>query len=191
MRLILASTSSYRRMLVGRLGLRCESIDPAVEEPVIADEPPRDRARRLARSKAGAVAARSPDAVVIGSDQVACCDHQILHKPGTAAAQIEQLMFAQGRELQFFTAICVMHAGRGQMFEHVDQTDCRMRALDRDAIERYVAAEPAWDCAGGFKAEGLGIVLFKHIRSEDPSALIGLPLIALASGLIHCGLTLP
>jgi len=191
MHLILASTSIYRRSLLARLGLSCESVDPKVDEIGQLHESPRALAQRLARAKAEAVARRFPDSLVIGGDQVACCADRILHKPGSASAQAEQLMYAQGRELQFLTAICLMRHADGRSFQHLDVTECRMRPLDSAAITRYVDAEPAWDCAGGFKVEGLGICLFEAIRSEDPSALIGLPLIALARGLREFGWAVP
>ncbi|MCB1607073.1 MAG: septum formation protein Maf [Xanthomonadales bacterium] len=188
-RLLLGSTSRYRAALLGQLQLDFECDDPAVIETEINGEAPPMRALRLAQAKASAVWSRSPDSVVIGSDQVAALGEQILHKPGSVEAQREQLLRSQGRLLTFYTAVCVI--GPSGQSSHLDQTRCRLRALDAAAVERYVAAEPATDCAGGFKIEGLGISLFESVQSEDPSALVGLPLIALVRMLSELGWRLP
>jgi septum formation protein len=181
--LLLASTSRYRRELLSRLGwaFTCES--PAVDEAAVPGEAPPDRARRLALAKAQAVAARHPGALVIGSDQVCALGDHVLDKPGTAAAQRAMLAILSGRKAMFHTAVALLGIDAGVRAEHVDETCCEFRDLDAAAIERYAALEPATDCAGGFKVEGLGIALMTRVESIDPTALIGLPLIWVAAAL--------
>ena len=188
-RLVLASTSRYRRELLGRLGLPFLTDAPGVEELAGEDETPLDLAERLAREKARAVAARHAAAVVIGSDQVADLDGRALGKPGTPERAFEQLRDCSGREVVVHTAVCVAGAGREVAF--VDRTVVHFRVLSDDEIRRYVDIEQPWDCAGSFKSEGLGAVLFKAISNDDPTALIGLPLIALARALREFGYRLP
>jgi septum formation protein len=190
-RLVLASGSRYRREQLARLGLAVECRAADIDESPLAGELPPDTATRLALAKARAVAPHYPDALVIGSDQVAECAGRVLGKPGSAAAQQAQLLAASGRELRFHTALAILDTATRTAAGHLDLTVCTMRALTAEAIARYVAAEPAWDCAGGFKVEGRGIALFEAIRSEDPSALIGLPLIALCRMLDSAGIALP
>jgi septum formation protein len=184
-RLILASTSPYRRELLNRLGLPFDTAAPGIDETPRPGESPAELAGRLARSKALAV---TDDAVVIGSDQVAALDGKPLGKPGSHARALEQLESFQGREVLFHTAVCVQeHHGR-TLQEHVDVTRVRFRRLPGPALDRYLRLEPAYDCAGGFKSEGLGVALFEAIESSDPTALIGLPLIWLAAALREAGL---
>jgi septum formation protein len=187
--LILASTSRYRRELLGRLGLAFEAVAPGVDETVQAGESPASLAQRLAREKARAVAARFPRAVVIGSDQAADLDGAALGKPGTPARAVAQLRACSGREIVFHTAVCVAAADR--QIEFADRTVVRFRELSDAEIARYVERERPFDCAGSFKSEGLGAALFDGIRNDDPTALIGLPLIALARALRQMGLALP
>lgn len=187
--LILASTSRYRRELLGRLGLPFEAVAPGVDEIAQAGESPRSLAQRLAREKARAVAARYSGAVVIGSDQAADLGGLTLGKPGTAARAFEQLRACSGREVVFHTAVCVTAPARE--LEFADRTVVRFRELTDAEIERYVERERPFDCAGSFKSEGLGAALFEGIRNDDPTALIGLPLIALARALRELGLALP
>lgn len=187
--LVLASTSRYRAELLARLRLPFEQQAPGVDEHEQPGEPPAERARRLALDKARAVSRERPGHWVLGSDQVAYCDGRVLHKPGTPAANVEQLLALSGREAGFATAIALVDGVRE--YTALDLTRVRFRALDRAAVERYVAAEPAHDCAGGFKIEGLGITLFEAVHSEDPTALIGLPLIALRDLLDRAGIALP
>jgi len=184
--LILASGSRYRRQQLERLGLHCRSQAPDIDESRLPGEAPAAMARRLAVLKAGVVAAQSSGAIVIGADQVAACDSRVLGKPGSAATQSTQLLSCSGRELHFHTALAVIEPS-GAIHEHMDLTVCHLRELTAAEVERYVAAEPAYDCAGGFKVEGLGITLFERITSEDPSALIGLPLLALCRILRQLG----
>jgi septum formation protein len=193
--LILASTSRYRKDLLGRLGLTFTCIAPGVEEAAGRDEPPAALVARLARAKAAAVAARHPEAWVIGSDQVAVlgpgASETILGKPGTEVRCREQLLNCSGRSVDFLTAVSVIRQQSGSLHEFTDTTTVRFRALDRTTIERYVAKERPLDCAGGFKSEGLGVTLCESIDSADPSALIGLPLIRLSAALRAAGFELP
>lgn len=190
MRLVLASTSRYRAELLARFGLPFETVRPDVAESALPGEPPASLALRLAAAKAQAVAAMHPDAVVVGSDQVASCAGRVLGKPGTREAAIAQLQAMSGREVAFLTAVAV--AGPDAPVAHaLDTTTVRFRALADDAIVRYVDAEQPLDCAGSFKSEGLGIALFEAIANDDPTALVGLPLIATARLLRARGFTLP
>lgn len=188
--LVLASTSRYRRALLERLQLPfvCES--PQVDEDPQPGEDPCSLALRLAQAKAASVAARFPGAVVIGSDQVAERDGALLGKPGTRQRCIEQLSASSGRTVQFLTAVCVAGPAAGQRESHVDRTVVRFRPLDAAEIARYVDLDQPFDCAGGFKAESLGIVLFDAIDSCDPTALTGLPLIWLSGALRRAGVHL-
>lgn len=188
--LILASTSPYRRALLERLGLPFQVLQPAASEDLLAGELPPDRAMRLSLAKAQAIAARHPEAVVVGSDQVAALGGRILDKPGSAANCREQLALLSGGTARFHTGCAVLSA-TGQRFVHLDTTTVRFRLLSPIEIERYVQREKPLDCAGGFKAEGLGITLFESIESKDPTALIGLPLIWLAEVLRKVGFELP
>jgi septum formation protein len=190
---VLASTSRYRRELLARL-LPDFAVDaPDVDETPIAGESPRDLAIRLASAKAQAVAARHPDAIIIGSDQVAELDGTALGKPGSVEAARAQLAASSGQTLSFHTALCVLDMRNNAAVAHSarDCTQVVFRTLDAATIARYVDAEEPLDCAGSFKAEGLGIALFERIESSDPTALIGLPLIALAHLLREAGLPLP
>ena len=188
--LILASTSPYRRELLGRLRLPFDCTRPDVDETPLRAENPAQLVRRLARAKAEAVAARHPDdAWVIGSDQAAEIEGQILGKPGGRQAAIAQLTAMSGRTVRFHTAVS-LHRGPHTL-EALDLTQVRFRRLSAAEIERYVDAEQPFDCAGSFKCEGLGISLFEAIESHDPTALIGMPLIALAGLLREAGYAVP
>jgi septum formation protein len=194
--LILASTSRYRRELLERLSLPFSCEAPGADETALAGERPHVLAVRLARAKAAAVAAKNPQAWVIGSDQVAARadagkPELILGKPGSAARCIAQLQECSGCTVQFLTAVAVMQGAQAALFEFVDVTRVKFRSLDQATIERYVARETPFDCAGGFKSEGLGITLCESIESADPSALIGLPLIRLSAVLREAGFELP
>ena len=187
--LILASTSPYRRELLERLRLEFVVARPEVDESGLPGETPPVMARRLAMAKAAAIAGRSPDAWVIGSDQVADLDGLALGKSGSREAAIAQLQGMSGRPVAFRTAVCVMR-GRAS-FEASDTTLVHFRKLDHGEIARYVDAEQPFDCAGSFKSEGLGITLFDAIETQDPTALIGLPLIATSRLLRQAGYALP
>ena len=182
--LILASTSRYRRELLQRLRLPFEVQSPGVDEAVLPGEAPAALARRLARAKAEAVAKQHPAAVVIGSDQVCELDGQAIGKPGTHERAVQQLQRLSGRQAVFHTAVCVLrHGGRherryeGRVLVPVT---VRFRRLGSHEIERYLRAEQPYDCAGSAKCETLGIALVEAIESDDPTALVGLPLIATA-----------
>jgi len=193
--LILASTSRYRRELLDRLGLAFTCIAPGIDEQPAPNERAVALVSRLAREKALAVARRYSDAWVIGSDQVAVLPDTepelIIGKPGTVARCHSQLLAASGRTLKFLTAITLTRQRDPQVFEFLDITQVNFRSLDEASIQRYVQQESPLDCAGGFKSEGLGITLCESIISEDPWALIGLPLIKLSSLLRQVGYSLP
>jgi septum formation protein len=189
--LILASASPYRRALLERLGLAFESIAPGVSETHVSGESPVDRALRLAREKAQAVVAGHTGAVVVGSDQVAAAGNEVLDKPGDGARCRAQLAALSGRTARFYTGCVVLGAGSSLHLAHVDTTTVVFRSLRDEEIERYVARERPFDCAGGFKAEALGIALLECIESVDPTALIGLPLIWLSGALRTAGYRLP
>ena len=187
--LVLASTSPYRRELLGRLVERFEVESPGVDEAPLAAETPRAAAMRLALAKARAVASRRPGAVVIGSDQTATIDDVgIIGKPGDHARAKEQLRAASGRTMLFHTALSVVCPARGFERTEVVDTRVRFRRLDDAMIDAYLAREPAYDCAGSAKSEGLGIALLESIDGPDPTALVGLPLIALTALLEAAGI---
>lgn len=190
MRLILASTSPYRRSLLARLGLAFDTARPETDETPLPGEAPLALAQRLAIAKACVVAAREPSAWVIGSDQVAELDGRPLGQPGGRAAAVAQLIAMSGRAVQFRTGLCLAHAGSAPRAV-VDTTVVRFRSLTRDEIVRYVDAEQPFDCAGSFKCEGLGISLFDAIETQDPTALVGLPLIATSRLLREAGFAVP
>lgn len=188
---VLGSTSRYRRELLQRLNLPFEVAAPAVDETPQPGEAPRALALRLALAKARAVAEQHPDSIVIGSDQVADLDGAPLGKPGHHARAVQQLQQMRGRTVVFQTAVAVVCSATG--FEQVDLSpvEVRFRALDDGEIERYLRAEQPYDCAGSAKSEGLGIALLDAIHSDDPTALIGLPLIRTCRMLRAAGLVLP
>ena len=189
--LILGSTSPYRRALLERLGLKFQVVRPEAAEDHVASEPPAERALRLAQAKAQAVANQFPDAVVIGSDQVAAAGSHVLDKPGDAANCRAQLAALSGTSARFYTGCAVIGAAASVRLIHLDTTTVFFRQLSTTEIDRYVEIERPFDCAGGFKAEALGISLFESIESTDPTALIGLPLIWLAGALRRAGYPLP
>jgi septum formation protein len=183
--IILASTSRYRHELLARLQLPFTARSPSAAEEPIGGESPAAMAARLALAKASSIA--EPNAIVIGSDQVASLDGQLLRKPGTAEVAVAQLRAAQGKTVVFHTAVAVIATGSGVTLQHVDCTEVRFRRLDEQSLERYVALERPLDCAGSFKSEGLGVALFERISTEDPTALVGLPLIFVAAALRQLG----
>ncbi|WP_045769714.1 Maf family protein [Xanthomonas albilineans] len=187
--LILASTSIYRRELLLRLRLPFDCVRPQVEETPLPGETPFTLAQRLAAAKAAAVVPHASDIWVIGADQVAELDGQPLGKPGDAVTARAQLAAMSGRTVRFHTAVCLQRGAR--TLHACDLTEVQFRDLHADAIARYVDAEQPLDCAGSFKCEGLGISLFRAINTQDPTALIGLPLIALAGLLREAGYLLP
>lgn len=190
-RLILASTSAYRRALLERLRVPFDCVAPGADEQRLPDEPAEALALRLARLKAEAVAASHPGCTVIGSDQVAVRGHEILGKPGTVGRCTEQLLQSSGREVAFLTAVHVVDGRGGRAESHLDRTHVRFRALEPAEVARYITEDAPLDCAGGFKAESLGIALFERIESADPTALTGLPLIWLCGALRRAGIPVP
>ena len=190
-RLTLASTSRYRRELLERLRLPFDVARPEVDETALPGESPLALATRLAEAKAQAVAQALGDAGwALGSDQVADLGGKALGKPGGRDAAIAQLRAMSGGVVHFHTALCLAHAD-GRALAAIDLTEVRFRALADAEIERYVDAEQPFDCAGSFKSEGLGITLFESIDNRDPTALIGLPLIATCALLRQAGFPLP
>lgn len=185
-RLILASSSPYRRDLLARLGLPFTALSPDIDESPEPGELPAALAARLAAAKATRL--KTANAIVIGSDQVASLDGEFLDKPGHKDAALAQLEACQGKMVAFHTAVCLSSDQEGDLQEHIDLTRVRFGRRSRAELERYLEREPAFDCAGGFKAEGLGISLFDAIESHDPTALIGLPLIWLSRALREVGL---
>ena len=191
MDLILASTSPYRRALLARLGVPFRCVAPEIDEDQWKGRGlgPRELAEGLAAAKAVAVARREPGAIVIGSDQLVAFQGRVLGKPGTADRAVEQLMELSGCEHLLITAMSVQASDR--VDGHTDVARLRLRELSRDEAERYVEAERPIDCAGSYKIEGLGIALFDRVESEDHTAIVGLPLIALATILRGFGLPIP
>jgi septum formation protein len=187
-RLILASTSRYRRELLERLRLPFDVEAPDVDETPLPGEQPATLARRLARAKAAEVAARFPGAIVIGSDQVADLDGQPLGKPGTRERAVEQLTAMRGRTVLFHTAVAVRCVAKAVDTNELATVTVRFRNLGDEEIGRYLDLEQPYDCAGSAKAEALGITLLSAIESDDPTALIGLPLIRTCALLREAGL---
>ena len=187
MELILASTSPYRRRLLERLGLPFSCSPPRVEERALPGEPPAELAGRLALAKAEAVMRDNPAALVIGSDQVAALGARIFGKPGDFDRARQQLTACSGRELLFHTGIALRCAESGLSLCWVEPFTVRFRELAPWEIDQYLQREQPWDCAGSFRWEGLGISLFEHLRGDDPTALEGLPLIALCRLLRQAG----
>ncbi len=188
-RLILGSTSPYRRELLQRLRLRFDVVSPDVDETPLLGEHPRALALRLAMAKAQAVAALHPQAVVIGSDQVADLDGEPLGKPGTHARATEQLRRMRGETVVFHTAVALVCLETGFSQIALAPVHVKLRDLTDAEIERYLLAETPYDCAGSAKSEGLGIALLESIDSDDPTALIGLPLIRTCQMLRAAGVT--
>lgn len=190
--LVLASGSRYRADLLQRLNLPFLQCSPDIDESALPDEAPDELATRLAREKADAARILTqPGALVIASDQVAACKGLRLHKPGTAERAREQLRLMSGHSVDFYTALCLLDTGSGHIFSALDTTTARLRTLDEEEITRYIAADQPLDCAGSFKVEALGISLFDSVDSRDPTALIGLPMIALCRGLREAGIPIP
>ena len=191
MRLVLASSSPYRRELLARLRLDFTTHSPDIDESALPGESAIQLSLRLASAKATAVANRFGDALIIGSDQVALLEGKILGKPGNYATAVEQLRAMSGRSVDFHTALCLLNAGTGRQQTSVATVTVTMRQLGPDEIERYLTAEPAFDCAGSARIEALGITLVEKIGGDDPNALIGLPLIDLCRMLREEGVRLP
>lgn len=189
-RLILGSTSVYRRELLSRLRIPFDVQSPQVHETPLANETPRQLAQRLALAKARAVAARFPDCVVIGSDQVADLQGKALGKPGNFERALAQLQEMRGKTVVFQTALAVICEANGFCQQDVAEVKVKFRQLSDDEITNYLHAEEPYDCAGSAKSEGLGIALLESIDNDDPTALVGLPLIRTAAMLRAAGIPL-
>jgi septum formation protein len=188
-RLVLASTSPYRKLLLERLRVPFETASPDVDESEKPGESPSITALRLAEAKARAVAPRFPDALIIGSDQIAALGALRLNKPLVHDVAVEQLKAARGKTVSFHTALCLFDAASGESSSRMVSSTVLFREYSDAQIERYLRLEQPYDCAGSAKAEGLGIALIAKLESDDPSALIGLPLIALTDLLAARGVS--
>lgn len=189
--LLLASSSPYRRSLLDRLRIPYEAIAPDVDESARAEESPRETALRLAEAKARAIAAMRPTDLIIGSDQVASLDGTPIGKPGSEPAALRQLLSMRGRVVVFHTAVCLLDAASGgRQIEDVPTT-VQFRGFSESEAARYLEIDQPLDCAGSAKIESLGIALVERVESTDPTALVGLPLIALVSMLRACGVQVP
>jgi septum formation protein len=189
--LVLASSSAYRRELLGRLKLPFVSAAPDIDEAPLAGEFATSTALRLSRAKARAVATRYPEGLIIGSDQVAVLDGEHIGKPGNHEAALAQLTAISGRLVAFHTAVCLYDARSGACDVAEVTTRVQLRSYSAAQANRYLEAEPAYDCAGSARIESLGIALAERIESPDPTALIGLPLIALVTMLKRAGIEVP
>jgi len=187
--LVLASGSSYRKELLARLGLRFEVAAPNVDETPQAQESPENTALRLAALKARALERSHPGALIIGSDQVASCGGRRFGKPGNHDNAARQLRELSGKTARFDTAVALLDGGNGSLQSRLVPCRVTFRTLDEALIQRYLEREKPFDCAGAAKAEGLGIALIARIDTEDPTSLIGLPLIALSEMLARAGLS--
>ncbi|MEM0952683.1 MAG: nucleoside triphosphate pyrophosphatase [Pseudomonadota bacterium] len=185
--LILASTSTYRKQLLERLRIPFATVAPDVDETALPGELPQDLAERLSLDKATRVSIKEPEAIVIGSDQVCVLDGMAVGKPGTESVAVKQLMASSGKALTSYTGVCVVAPGHRPLI-NVVTTTVKMRTLSEAEIRRYVALDMPTDCAGSFKWERLGVALFESIEGCDPTALAGLPLIALCNQLRQVGL---
>lgn len=190
-RLILASTSPFRRELLARLHIPFETADPATDESALPAEPPAATAERLSIAKARAVAGRFPGALIIGSDQVAFLGDRRFGKPITRERAVEQLRALSGQTVVFHTGLCLLNSANGKVQLAGVPTLVGFRSLGEKEIERYLDKEQPFHCAGSAKSEGLGIALLEFIRGDDPNALVGLPLVALCSMLRTEGIELP
>lgn len=190
MSLVLASTSRYRRELLLRLDMPFQTARPDVDETPLPNENPHHLAQRLAEAKARSVAKNFPNAWVIGSDQVAELNGEAIGKPENFERAADQLSAASGKTMRFYTSFCLLRMNPHKIIANTDITTVHFRQLNAIEIERYLHKEQPYDCAGSFKAEGLGISLFDKIESTDPTGLIGMPLISLSKALRQAGLSL-
>ncbi len=189
--LVLASTSPYRAQLLEKLGLPFETASPEVDERRHEHESPVELVRRLAEAKARAVRERFPAALIIGSDQVACVEEEILGKPGSEEKAIAQLLRMRGRRVTFHTGLCLFNSAEDRVLVSCEDYHVHFRELNKHQVRRYVEKEQPFDCAGSFKSEGYGITLFSRLEGDDPNSLVGLPLIRLVEMLGVDGIELP
>ncbi|MFT6154190.1 MAG: MAF protein [Bermanella sp.] len=185
-RLVLGSSSPFRKALLEKLDLSFDCDSPDIDETPLKDELPKDMVARLAKEKANAIAKRHPQAIIIASDQCATLDGKIIGKPGNHENAVQQLTAASGRTVTFYTSLCVYNAGTNQYQETVEPFYVYFRTLTESQIENYLIKEQPYNCAGSFKSEGLGISLFERLEGNDPNTLIGLPLIQLIKMLDRC-----
>ncbi len=184
-KIILGSSSPYRRELLSRLKLTFEVVSPEVDESPLQSETPELTAMRLAKKKASVIAHSSPDALIITADQVAAIGNTLLGKPLNHANAKSQLNMMQGKEVYFYTALCLLNSRTNHLQEHIAHYTVKFRPLTDQQIENYLIKEQPYHCAGSAKAEGLGIALIEKMTGNDPNALIGLPLIALVDMLMN------
>lgn len=189
--LVLASTSPFRKALLQRLDLVFETLSPQVDETALQGEPAETMVKRLSEAKARAGAKQYPNALIIGSDQIAVCDGDVLGKPGNHENARRQLARLAGHRVSFLTGLCLYDASTDTTRLDLVPYHVTFRGLTDQQIERYLRAEQPYNCAGSFKSEGLGISLFESMQGEDPNALIGLPLIRLVSWLNEAGIAVP
>lgn len=189
--IILASSSPYRRGLLDRFLDSYEAISPDVDESNDEGRAPAELATYLARKKAEAVASNARQALVIGADQLAVLDDRVLGKPGDHQKAVEQLLAASGKSVTFLTAVCMLDPIGRTRHEHTDKTTVHFRQFDRRLADAYLRHDQPYDCAGSFKLEGAGFVLFDAVNADDPTALIGLPMIWVAGRLLELGYLLP
>jgi septum formation protein len=189
--IVLASSSPYRRGLLDRFLNNYETMTPDVDESNEDGLPPAELATHLARMKAEAVAVMAREALIIGADQLAFLDDKVLGKPGDHQKAVEQLLAASGKAVTFLTAVCILDPIGRTRYEHTDKTTVRFRQFDRRLADAYLRHDKPYDCAGSFKLEGAGFVLFDSVTADDPTALIGLPMIWVADRLLQLGYLLP
>ncbi len=189
--IILASSSRYRRGLLDRFLTEYQTVSPGLDESAEDSADPLELASKLARKKAEKVASGYRNSVIIGADQLAVLEGEVLGKPGDHQSAVKQLMAASGKSVSFLTAVCVLDPVGRRRYEHVDQTEVRFRNFDIRLVEAYLRHDQPYDCAGSFKIEGAGFVLFESVSTDDPTALIGLPMIWLAATLMELDCLLP
>ena len=189
--IVLASSSRYRRGLFDRFLDDFESVTPDVDETPEPGMDAQTLAESLARRKAEAVSSSHRDALIVGADQLAELDDRVLGKPGDHQTAVEQLLVASGKTVRFLTAVCILDPASRRRYEHVDTTLVRFRRFDRRLAETYLRHDEPYDCAGSFRIEGAGFVLFESVQTDDPTALIGLPMIWVAGRLRELGYLLP
>jgi len=185
--IVLASASQYRRELLDRFLDEYEAVSPGIDESNTEGLSPKKLALHLARTKAEAVSMQARNSLVIGADQLAVLDEQVLGKPGDHQKAVEQLLAASGQTVTFRTAVCILDPVGRSRYEHVDKTTVRFRQFDRRLAETYLRHDEPYDCAGSFKIEGAGFVLFESVKTDDPTALIGLPMIWVSDVLLELG----
>ncbi len=189
--IFLASSSLYRRSLLDRFLDNYETVTPDIDESNEQGLAPADLATFLARKKAEAIAINAREALIIGADQLAVLDDSVLGKPGNHQKAVEQLLAASGKAVTFLTAVCILDPVGRARYEHTDVTTVRFRQFDRRLADAYLHHDQPYDCAGSFKLEGAGFVLFDSVKTDDPTALIGLPMIWLADRLLQLGYLTP